>query len=258
MGLTKAAKSIESIHKGELSGLAGEQRFDLALFLALGWLRTPAAQKRTELLMEAGITTTMRISALNEERFNKTLDGVEGKTGEKIDNRKSLRDFILGGNYRIGVGRQASLQMLAANLLEIAESINSMQWIVCLPEKKGSFLLSDINFVIEQVQEPPKGLGSGGLLTPGTQSMSILTNKACVVLKPNPGEVSFTKVNKKFIKSSNEIYAIRSSRFVLSHSMSLLKRVVKRAKIDKIAPFLPEIEVYSGPENKVFKYKAEL
>lgn len=251
-----AATIIRKLHRGDDVDLNGQDKADLACFLALGWLRTPSAQERIEINMEAATKTMMRLQALDKDDFNKMIDRFEKGTGSKITDRDGQRDFVLKERYRIRYDRLASLQMMMSNLMPMTQAIQSMQWVVCRTAKK-KFLLSDINFTVEQVEELPPGMGGGGLMSPGSQSMSVLTPELAIILRPKPGRTKFVNVDSKFVESSNVIYALRSRRLVISHSEAVLKRVVKTTKLATMPIPKHSVSVYSGPEGRSYRYESD-
>jgi hypothetical protein len=251
-----AATVIRKLHQGDDVDLNGQDKADLACFLALGWLRTPSAQGRIEINMEAAMKTMMRLQALDEGNFNKMIDRFEKGTGSKIVDRNGQRDFVLKERYRIRYDRLAGLQMMMSSLMPMTKAIQSMQWVVCRAVKK-KFLLSDINFTVEQVEALPPVMGGGGLLSPGSQSMSVLTPDLAIILRPKPGLTKFINVDSKFVESGNVIYALRSRRLVISHSEAMLKRVVKLSKLATVPIPKHVVSVYSGPEGKSYRYESD-
>ena len=249
-----AAPIIKELHSGKKTLLTGQEKADLSVLLALNWQRTPAAKERTELLLEAGATMFFRANALDKEAFHKRAAEIEKKTGKDFGDKEKLRQSILDNRYRIKFDNLAYLQALVVNLLDIAAEIQNMAWQVNIIKDKKSFIFPDVNFTIEQVEPAPQPYGERGLLTPGTQSMCVLTNKVVITMLPFAGRTFFINPTMDFVKSSNTINAVRAQRFIFSNSDALLQSVVKRTKLYNIPSEKIGVKVYSGIERKEFVF----
>lgn len=252
-----AAPIINELHHRRKTSLTPQEKADLSVLLALNWMRTPAAKERTEVMLEAGATMHMRLNAQNKKVFYNQVEKLEQKLGKKYGDKEKLRQSILKNRYRVRFDKIAYLRFLMSSLLDIAESIQRMQWKVVSLNKKRSFVLSDINFTVEQVEPAPFPYGDRGLWSPGSQSMCVLTNKVAILMRPVTGGVGHIRPGLDFVRSSNVINATRSQRFIFSNSEALLKSVAKTAKLHTISPEKIGVEVYSGPEGKTLRFDAE-
>lgn len=251
-----AAPLIEELHNGKKS-ITQQEKADLSVLLTLNWLRTPAAKERTELLFEAGAKMHMRINALEKDLFFKQIDELQMKTGKEYGDKEELRQSVLNDRYRVKFDNIAHIKSMMLHLLDLSATVQSMEWNIAILNKDKSFIFSDINFTVEQVKNPPMPYGERGLLSPGSQSMCVLTHKVAIFLRPRPGGVNFIYPDSKFVRNSNIISALRSQRFVFSHSETLLRSLIERIKLYNIPVNRPSISVYSGPENKEFIFKKE-
>lgn len=254
---TTAAPIIKAIHSRRKQFITTQEKADLSALLALNWQRTPAAKKRIDLMMESGVTTLQRLNALNKDIFFKQVKDLEKKTGKTFRNKERLRQSIFENRYRVKFDKVAYLQSMLSGLPKLSQSIQQMLWIIVILNEKRSFILSDVNFTVEQVKPTPFPYGNRGLLSPGSQSMCILTNKVAILMQPISGGVIFGYSNAHLVKSFNIINTVRSQRFIFSSSKTLLKNIVERTKLYSMKPEKIRIEVYSGPEHKTLRFDAD-
>lgn len=225
------------------------ERSDLAIFLALQAVRVPSAEKTmvegTEKVMSAYMQEFLRTLATNKQAFDSFKKKMEEKCAKHDFTQKDLHKQLSEGkmpSLTLNIPRSTTVKMMFDLVNEdLAPGFNKLNWRVLEAPKNCAFVTSDNPFV---------NLGRG-LLEPHTFKIFPLTpRKVLLIGHTQDASLGYGKCNAKQVHMFNKNIALRSERYVFSHSKPLLRRTVERTKIDITAKGAKaDVRVFHSPDN---------
>ncbi len=128
--------------------LTDEERMSFAFFVALSWVRAPAARRQFAELIAASVKTIGVANAVDPQQFLASYRRMEEhKKTQEIDRLsdeaiEEARAFMLGDEYRLDVAEQMTLLPMT-HLQEIAETILQMTWTLFGAPERFDFITCD-------------------------------------------------------------------------------------------------------------------
>jgi len=246
--LEKMFSAIESTASVVIKNLAGgenklsmQDKAELALFIAALYLRVPESLKKSEDMATAMTKEVMSKSAMFDQHFNKVMDKVEKNLGKKTtpEMRKDIQKTFVQKDYRMGFPKGYLLKLMMVNLEEIYKIMIQMEWIIIKAPDGKSFISSDRPAFT--FNPKPEGFwGSGiGLIALNCETSVILTPKLAIYLnqKRKPKSIKFITGTSDMVDNFNFRTAIVSSRFVISHSDTLLRKWIGKTRLNERGPY---------------------
>jgi hypothetical protein len=141
--------------------------------------------------------------------------------------------MIVDKAYDVKIPKGYLLKHMVLLMQDFYKYMFQMEWSVFKAPKNKAFISSD-NPIFTYNPKPEGFWGSGiGLLALNCETTAVLTPKIAIYLsqKHNPSIVEFFNASNDLVDTINGRVSICSSRFVFSHSISLLKRWIEKIKL---------------------------
>ena len=218
-----------------------QDKVELAMFIAALYLRVPESLKRSEDMATQMTKEIMSRSARMDQHFNDVMDKIEKKLGKKAtpEMRKNIQNSFVQKDYRMKFPKGYMLKTMMLNLEEIYKIMVQMEWLIIKAPEGKAFISSDHPAFTFNIK--PEGFwGSGiGLIALNCETSVILTPKLAIYLnqKRKPKSIKFITANSELIDSLNFRTALLSSRFVISHSDTLLRKWIGKTRLNERGPY---------------------
>jgi len=217
--------------KGQISG---QEKADLAMFLALMYVRVPDSKKRIEEGSEKVYKKFNQIVFSNRKWVEKVArkqqpDITEKEIGEVVEFAKD------GKRYYVDFPSNHWLGIMLNTSLEVARIFILMDWFVFFFNKKYALITSDNPVCLIPPTNYPLNRGIG-LVTQGARKVFALTSSIGLVMgnmNRNSQIIYVDTREKDILRSFNYNAAINSDRFVYCFEKGKLEKLVKDTKIDK-------------------------
>lgn len=199
----RAKEIIDALVAGQ--NLSSDQRFLMALFIHLQYMRTPRGRHWMTHLQEMGV----RIAAMNhladpEEVKKHFAEKGEQRTDEEIERwRHEVLERIERGSPRITPTHDGEV----AGIFRQADSLSrlialKMTWTALCPSAGEQYILSDHPVHIVDLEAPP-GEGVGYLSSPTVELTFPIDPALCLLLRPGPPEWSKVNVEPEDVRDIN-------------------------------------------------------
>lgn len=233
---THAAEIVRDLHQGKKS-ITEQEKADLGMFLAAQYARVPEALKKSEKMSVEGAKEIMKRAILIDPHLDESFQAFEKKMGIKLSDKEKeeYKKTLVDKKYDVKFPKEHMLKTMIELMREFYLIMAQMEWIVFFAPEQKAFISSD-NPVYTFNSRPEGFWGSGlGLLAPNCETTAVLTPKVTIYLsqKHNPSVVKFYKAPRELVDTLNGRTAICSSRFLFSHSLPLVRRMVERTKLWK-------------------------
>ncbi|MGJ5813691.1 DUF4238 domain-containing protein [Paludibaculum fermentans] len=208
----------------------GEDRWILALFVALMRTRTPAFDKEQK---EFGDKLLRWVSKKQNPTPEAFADAWLKATGEVVEAATAKRafDVIQNDQYDVDIPRQNIIKMMLELSLELAEALMTLNWTILSIPNACSFITCDHPFVVI----PPVGLNgdlSGyGIRTAGATTAVPLSSRSLICFHESGHGIGYRLARRDEVRYFNAEVATNSERFVLARDRPLLESVVRRTNL---------------------------
>ncbi len=236
-----AAPLIKNLADGK-NNLDMQNKADLATFLAALYLRVPNSLRRTEEMSVKMTKEFISRATRFDAHFEKGMNEIEKKLGSKISKkqRDEIRKTFIEKKYDLRFPKEHMLKSMMQMFQEFYYIFAQMEWVIFRAPRNKAFISSD-NPVFTFNIKPEGFWGSGiGVLAPNCETTAVLTPELCVFLsqKHNPDAIKYLIASPELVDNINYRTAVCSSRFVVSHSDSLLRKWVERTDLAKRGPYV--------------------
>jgi len=241
--LEKAFGKIETIAKPIFdkiatgASLTRAERQDFGMFIALQNFRVPDAEKGivegTQKMYKAVRQRMMSMTGTHPEAFAAS----QKKAGELFGYPSPLtpEDWIraAGEEVEVDVPKEYVRRIMLDVALESGPQLADMDWEVLHAPKGTAFILSDSPCVILNQGDSP--FRSMGILSPGALKAMPLSKESCLLIRDRSIMPTLVHKNcpRKLARFINNLIALNSDKYVLSHNKALLQRIVMTTKVDQ-------------------------
>ncbi|MEX1112243.1 MAG: DUF4238 domain-containing protein [Candidatus Andersenbacteria bacterium] len=229
------APIIEKLVAGN-TNLTQEEVENLTIYAAFQMTRVPeyekgvheSAGKMQKMMTQMNLHSVERVQQImNKMRVDENKEGYTAK---------EMFDYIQGGKYDIKFSRVLSLQYMTRFVVEVAPIFSKLDWVFAYSDtSKTPFITSDNPFFVMPPKEPNinNRFRGTGILVPGCEKVLSLAPNLCLIMgDPGTRRMSY-QMPRQMVKDLNTRIAAYSDRFVLSKDLLLVKRCVKRSKVDQ-------------------------
>jgi hypothetical protein len=204
----RATASYERLLAGEIP--TGQERADFSVFLATSFTRSPALIRSYAEASARMKTFEVRINTNDRTRFDRMIDRIERKSGEKVKDRDELFEFINDpSRYKIGISEKSGLRAIgiADNL---APMLFDRHWHI-IESVTDPFVTSD-NPVCRWV--PPDSVhpiyGDGGFANRRAEISYPLSAGRLLLLTGKPKGQSILYAGSRAVWLQNELRTINA------------------------------------------------
>jgi len=214
--------------------ITGQEKADLAMFIALMYVRVPDSKKRIEEGSEKVYKKYNQIVFSNREWVKRVAKAKQPNITEKEINE--VIEFAKDGKrYYVDFPPNHWLGIMLNTSLEVARIFTLTDWFIFFSNKKYALITSDNPVTLIPSTNHPSTRGFG-LVTPGARKIFALTSNIGLAMgnmNRNSQIVYIDTREKNILRSFNYNTAINSDRFVYSSEKGKLEKLVKDTKIDK-------------------------
>ncbi|MCE9659937.1 MAG: DUF4238 domain-containing protein [Burkholderiales bacterium] len=212
--------------------LTGEERADLAIFVALAGFRTPDIIESLKLFNSGLISDIAKRMFANVDQVKETMRGKPGSptSEEELEQEaKEMVDFAQGGQYEVTTNHRWAVGMAMKMAFEVAPLLAGRNWLVVhRPNEKKSFVTTDAPVVLSTVtpREPSfYGIGFGN-----ADAMVVfpLTQSCALVMFGEDGALEHRDIASDAIRHMNSAVADRCQRFVIGREEALVRSLADR------------------------------
>lgn len=206
--------------------LTPEEQWELACYFALKGSRTPYAQERYEAIGESLVKEEFVKLASDQEEYNDVVEKI--MPGFSDEKKEEYREFMLDTErYQVKFERLLSVQGIFANLKEFYEAIYFMSWHVVYSPPDRAFISSDNPFFTFplRLEDKRKDLG---LYSHNTITAVLVSPKVVILLRHTKPGRHVSTLDNATVKYINKQIAKYSHRYIFSHNLHLLRRIIKR------------------------------
>lgn len=219
-------------------------KWNLSYYLVLKWGRTPHLQNHMEAIAEVSTKYEMQKVAQNDKQL---AEAVNYALKNGVDTTlEEARKLMLDPNwYKIDYPRETTLQILLANMNDLAVIIRDLEWHVLYAPEGYSFITSDNPFFTINHKNPHKVNNDIGICSHDAITVVPISPKLCIFIHSTKGNVRYSTPPPSFIKDINKVIAINCRNILIAKDKKLLESIVKRSKINEIKYSGVELELYS-------------
>ncbi len=218
-----AKPCLEALRHGK--ALKKEERAKLAFFFALLRTRVPEFHGFVEEIHEKMMKSTLRMIGRREG----ALDRLMAQVPTKDVSVEQLREFIERGEYRVKLGREASLVPMLQLSVGLARAFEASNWAVLAPRSAGSFITSDDPVV--PVWPKREGFYPTPFLSPEVGKVIPIAHDTLLMIAGEGSHQVNRAVGKSEIRQLNVFIATASTSFVIARDQALLKNMVSKARL---------------------------
>lgn len=216
----------------EKKEINGWEKADLAMFVASLSTRIPVSRRKTEKFAESEYKNFARKTFSDPDKVRAMAK--KGNLDKKEIN--GLVEFATDGSrYFVKFPSNVWLYTMLMSSLEFARLFINMNWTVVYFKKENALITSDNPLILLG----PKNRSSDsyyGLVTPGSHKIVPLASNVCLVIEDlnRVPRIDYVEsLNKDSFRSTNDLIAFDSDRFIFSAVRGKLERIMKNTKIDK-------------------------
>lgn len=192
-GIEEALSKIESIAAPLVRGLeegafpVREHRLELALFLAVCWLRTPAWREQMASIMEQVTTDLARKSyELDPEMAQRAFADSDMSREEIEEFREEFVEGLASGRFKVTFPKNLMIRYFLEGAVGAQWTMFLLDWVlVRLPDDYAEFVIADNPFSLFDPTPAFPGGGSGLLSSPNTQGFMPLGPRTGILLQAN-------------------------------------------------------------------------
>jgi hypothetical protein len=213
----KAAPLFEKIIRGD--SIAGQDRADMASFLALMYVRTDAFRRHYAEAAMGMMQLQFWATAQHDGAFRSMLRKYEAAIKPlSAEEREALRDGMLNPQkFTVSVDKGWTLQALKF-LDHLAPIISKMRWML-LRVGSPHFLITSDNPLVMRLPERHRHpmFGGGGFLHKNIEVTLPLSPHHCLMLHWNPDLPAVSPMPLEAIRGMNRQRAAHAERFLFAH-----------------------------------------
>lgn len=194
-----------------------KDRYDLGLFLAAQYLRTPAQRKNYNQMIESNVKQIGKITYSMKRNTNQLKAEMKDEEFARI---------IEKGDYDIKVPPENSLAFLVSFVEEMAEMLAKQNIVVLKASKKSEFITSDNPYTMVKEKWAAEWEGFGVI---NTTKIFPLSPQYLLLLKDVGNKMIYPPViSSKDIRVYNQQIATWSDRYLFARNEYLLRSLIKK------------------------------
>lgn len=223
---TKAQPVLEKLAREE--NITRDERVDAAAFIALQSQRVPHIEKRIREATEKMYIALAKESAKRGFFGRQAVEHGAFRNGlftkpEEID--AEVIRTIEEGRLKFTEHKNNVIDLMMKSAADLQVGFFNSSWVILHAPRGASFISSD---------NPVANTG-GGALTEESVKVFPLNPRSALMIGPTGGKPSngHKDISTEHVKKINNMIAEQSDRYVIGHNQALIKRVVKRTKVDE-------------------------
>jgi uncharacterized protein DUF4238 len=198
----------------------------IAYFVGFQSARLPSAGKIVSAVHKKGAEEIMRLTAVNVERMQSTLDQYAQSTGEKIDvSAESMVEAVHKNQFEIVINELPFLKSIFNHGTYLSKWLLRFSWEVFVASNETGFIFCDHPFVVV----PPKGVRAVGFGIPGSVKYFPLTRQLCLRFGDTGPKFRCRDADRQTVRIINQNIAANSERFIIGPDIDQLKAIVSRS-----------------------------
>ena len=212
--------------------LTADERTDLAVFMALGAMRTPDIVESLQ-KMNSGLILEMA------KRIYSDVDRVAadlrkdptyaGKSDEEVRaEAHAMRDMAHNGRFTVETSERWALGMAIKMSLDVAPIFAGKNWVIAHRDnEKKSFVTTDAPVVLTST-EREQGIYGVGFGSADALVAFPLTQSCVLMMHGTDGGFRHINVNAHKVRSANLAMAEKCKRFVVGRDVALVKSLAEK------------------------------
>lgn len=223
---------IDKLERGE--DISEEEKESLSVFISFLMNRVPDFEESENKMLEKIIEKASNMMFQDEERAKSIMEQHERDTGKKMDvTPEELVNFHKNVPHKYKIHRNVSLTTMLDVSLQIAHYFKQMDWLLFHTPDISSFITTDNPFVLLAPTNHKSGFYGTGIAMRGARKIVPLTQSMCLVMRDHGTSTVHKDIDREVVKETNLQIAYFSDRFVIGRDKALVKRNVKRAKLNQ-------------------------
>ena len=196
-----------------------EERAELAGFVALTFMRGPAARGFLDALASRLMRKTAEDRAKDEVQFAKDYDAVFGTKPTSVS-KEELRSSILSGEYELRQGsRGFNLKMMMEATIWITQALREYDWQILESDPGDIFLTTDVPVITVLPDGAGRATFGVGFGMPGVEVLFPVGTNICLKLAAHQGNGRF-RVPGAMVRQINKLEMACARRFVYASERS--------------------------------------
>jgi hypothetical protein len=181
-----AAPLVRRVEEGEFP--VREQRLELAMFVAVCWLRTPAWREQMGSVMEQATTNLVAKSyAVDPEMAQRSFADSDMSREEIEQFREEFIQGLATGRFKVTFPKNLMLRYFLEGAVGAQWTMFLLDWtVVRLPDDYEEFVIADNPFSLFDPTPAFPGGGSGLLSSPNAQGFMPLGPRTGILLEATP------------------------------------------------------------------------
>lgn len=243
-GVETILSQIESLAKPVIEKLIASEnvspqdRADLAIFIAIQFLRVPAFEHMFNDLQDHAMRKLNERTFSSVDKIKEILERASGLDDEtrKVDPEVIL-EIVDKGEYSIEFHRNDTIRAMLELSLKFSIIFQQMDWVIAHCSDDTSFITSDYPFTLIPPQNyTPNSFMGVGILTEGTIKLFPICQTCCLILKDKGDAVIHVQFGKSNVRQSNLSTSYNSERYLIARDEKLLRNLVRKTRINKTTP----------------------
>jgi len=184
-----AAPLVRRVEEGDFP--VREQRLELAMFVAVCWLRTPAWREQMGSVMEQATTNLVAKSyALDPEMAQRAFADSDMSSEEIEQFREEFIEGLATGRFKVTFPKNLMLRYFLEGAVGAQWTMFLLDWtVVRLPDDYEEFVIADNPFSLFDPTPAFPGGGSGLLSSPNAQGFMPLGPRTGIFLEATVGDL---------------------------------------------------------------------
>ncbi|MDM0022107.1 DUF4238 domain-containing protein [Variovorax saccharolyticus] len=219
--------------------ITDQERADLAAFVALAAMRTPARVDNIQKMMGDAMRQVNKVMFSNTRQVKTQLQRhpeYQNLGDDEMNKQaKDLVAFVQGGEYEIETNEKWALQTSIQTAMEMMPMFAARDWIVehCANPKK-SFVTADAPVLLQGTGPQDSGFLRGvGFGSANALIAFPLNASAVLLLLGNGGSLQYVNVDQERVRTVNLAIASRCFRFVVGRHARLVDSLAKDLNLAK-------------------------
>jgi len=210
---TKAANSFHKLILGEL--VAGQERANLASFLAMMFVRTNAFRRTIAELHAAFLNVKLYATAIHDGAFQSAMTRYEEEHGELTQKEKAaVREGMRNPDqFEVSIHREWTLRALSFHD-DLVPILFKMNWTTMIAPEGRYFISSDNPLVRATPKRFADHIEAGGFLDKNVEVTFPLSPKACLLACWSSDLDRKMMLPAEGVKQANRARAIHAERFM--------------------------------------------
>lgn len=241
----KAKPVVERLAAGE--EVDDDQRTDLAIFIALGAMRTPDIVESLQQMNSGLVERVMRTMYGSVEQVLQDLRRDEANTGKTNAELEIEARIMVDIAHQVGVVKTSSkwaISMAMKMALEIAPTLAGRDWrILHRDHAAKSFVTTDAPVVLTTIAPRPTSFW-GGVGYGNADALVIfpLTESCVLTMFGNSGRFQHRQADRDRIRQINLAVASRCKRFVVGRDEKLVESLATQLRLSE-TPWKPKMRM---------------